>query len=124
MRGKVEQLTYDLFDAIPAGVGSQRGDLQLSERDFEGLLTDGVEWAVERGLATSEDLERIEENGRIAADPSQVSSRARSRGCAPLKPRARRSIRTNTSVERRWNRFDYHPLRGKRLHGRNDLGTR
>jgi tRNA-splicing ligase RtcB (3'-phosphate/5'-hydroxy nucleic acid ligase) len=80
VRGKLEVLTQRLFEAIPAGVGSSRKDLKLSDTDFDGLLADGVSWAVDRGLATDEDRDRIEENGRLQADPAQVSDRARKRG--------------------------------------------
>jgi len=44
------------------------------------MLTGGAAWAVEQGYGREEDLERIEEGGRMAgADPSQVSDRAKKR---------------------------------------------
>lgn len=81
LKGRLPALTDALFKAIPAGVGSRRKELVLDERDLEGVLKDGVEWAVQAGYATQEDLERIEERGRIeGADPSQISERAHKRG--------------------------------------------
>ena len=44
------------------------------------MLTGGARWAVERSYGTPEDLERIEEHGRMAgARPEQVSWRAKDR---------------------------------------------
>lgn len=44
------------------------------------MLTDGAHWAVRRGYGTSEDLERIEEGGRMPeARPEDVSDKAKER---------------------------------------------
>lgn len=81
VRPRLRELVETLFEAIPSGVGSTRPDLQLGERDLDELMEQGLGWALERGLATEEDLERVEERGRIAgARPDAVSHRARSRG--------------------------------------------
>ena len=83
-RGEVlrdmEELSQALYDAIPAGLG--RGSkLKLSESDLDGVLTRGAAWTLDRGLARPEDLDHIEEGGRMAgADPGAVSERARQRG--------------------------------------------
>jgi tRNA-splicing ligase RtcB (3'-phosphate/5'-hydroxy nucleic acid ligase) len=83
-RGEVlrdmERLSQALYEAIPAGLG--RGSkLKLSESDLDGVLTRGAAWTLDRGLARAEDLDHIEEGGRMAgADPGAVSERARQRG--------------------------------------------
>ncbi len=74
-----EQLADALSAQIPAGVGST-GAIRLSADDMTAMLRGGAQWAVERGWGTEEDLERIEERGRMAgADPTQVSDQAKRR---------------------------------------------
>jgi tRNA-splicing ligase RtcB (3'-phosphate/5'-hydroxy nucleic acid ligase) len=74
-----ERLADTLFRKIPAGVGST-GDISLSHKEMDAMLMGGAEWAVARGYGTTEDLKRIEENGRMAgARPDMVSDRAKRR---------------------------------------------
>src|SRR5262249_39423943 len=74
-----EQLADALFAEIPAGVGST-GAIRLSGADMSAMLRSGARWAVERGWGLEEDLERIEERGRMAgAEPAQVSEQAKRR---------------------------------------------
>ncbi|MGE5088549.1 MAG: RtcB family protein [Candidatus Levyibacteriota bacterium] len=72
-------LAETLFERIPAGVGST-GALRLSGDEMDAMLRGGASWAVAQGYGTPEDLERIEEHGRMAgADPRQVSEAAKRR---------------------------------------------
>jgi len=74
-----ERLADALFAEIPAGVGST-GAIRLSGADLSAMLRGGAQWAVERGWGWNEDLERIEEYGRVAgAEPAQVSEQAQRR---------------------------------------------
>jgi len=74
-----ERLADALFAEIPAGVGST-GAIRLSGVDMAAMLRGGARWAVERGWGLPEDLERIEEHGRMAgAEPAQVSEQAKRR---------------------------------------------
>ncbi len=74
-----EPLAEALFAHVPAGLGST-GHITLNEAEMDAMLEGGAQWAVERGWGRPEDLERIEERGRMAgADPAQVSARARER---------------------------------------------
>ena len=74
-----ERLANALFAEIPAGVGST-GAIRLSGEDMGAMLRGGAQWAVERGWGMEEDLERIEEHGRMAgADAAQVSGQAKRR---------------------------------------------
>jgi tRNA-splicing ligase RtcB len=85
IRAKLPDLVDRLFYAIPAGVGSKRPELRVAQDELDELMTEGLAWAVARGLATQHDREHVEENGRIAgADPSQVSERAKQRGFPQL----------------------------------------
>jgi tRNA-splicing ligase RtcB len=74
-----ESLAEELYYHIPAGVGST-GAIRLSGRDMDRMLRGGAAWAVEQGYGSAEDLEHIEENGRMAdADPAEVSDKAKKR---------------------------------------------
>jgi tRNA-splicing ligase RtcB len=68
-----------LFHQIPAGVGST-GAITLDAAEMDAMLSDGARWAVQRGWGEARDLERIEEDGRMAgARPECVSARAKER---------------------------------------------
>jgi tRNA-splicing ligase RtcB len=73
------ELADALYYRIPAGLGST-GHIRLTERELDRMLEGGARWALEQGYGEPEDLERIEEHGRMeGADPSQVSERAKRR---------------------------------------------
>jgi len=85
LKSRLPELTNALFEAIPAGVGSRRKELTLDRRELQGVLSDGLNWAQEKGYATANDVACVEERGRIeGADPSLVSDRARQRGLPQL----------------------------------------
>jgi tRNA-splicing ligase RtcB len=72
-------LADSFFRQIPAGVGSH-GAIALDAAEMDAMLSGGAHWAVERGWGESRDLERIEEQGRMAgARPDCVSDRAKER---------------------------------------------
>jgi tRNA-splicing ligase RtcB (3'-phosphate/5'-hydroxy nucleic acid ligase) len=74
-----KSLADSLYRQIPAGVGST-GAITLDAIEMDAMLTGGASWAVERGWGEVRDLERIEENGRMAgARPDRVSDRAKER---------------------------------------------
>ncbi len=84
LRKKLRSIVGSLFEAIPSGVGSE-SKLKLSIREEKKLLEFGVKWAVDRGIGSESDLERIEENGRLhSAEPDLVSRRALERGRAQI----------------------------------------
>ncbi len=73
-----------LFKYIPSGLGS-RGQIKVSHVELEKVLSDGVEWAIDRGYGWSEDATKCEEEGCMeSADPSKVSQTAKSRGTPQL----------------------------------------
>jgi len=77
---KLESTINALFRNIPSGVGS-KGKLKLKQRELKKALSGGARWAVEEGYGEKDDLEYIEENGRMPdADPDAVSERAYERG--------------------------------------------
>jgi len=77
---KRKETTHDIKRSVPSGVG-RRGDIHLNEKEVDQVLEKGVNWAVEKGYALPEDLERIEDSGSIqGADSSKVSAKAKGRG--------------------------------------------
>lgn len=77
--GKKEKLANQLFRDVPAGLGST-GDIELSVKEIDQTLVEGAEFAINRGYGFEEDLEYIEEEGRIkGADPENVSEKAKKR---------------------------------------------
>ena len=79
VKPKLKELVDLLFQRVPAGVGS-KGFVKLNRNTFREAITGGAEWAVKQGYGWEEDLERIEENGKMEGDASKVSSKAIERG--------------------------------------------
>jgi tRNA-splicing ligase RtcB len=85
IQAKIKGLVDALLTNIPTGVGSHRKDLRLDKGQQRKVLQKGAQWAVDRGYGRWEDLEHIEETGRMPyADPDLVSQRALERGQAQL----------------------------------------
>jgi len=83
VRPRLAALTTAIFKNVPSGLGSNRKDFRLSVHDLERLVTEGVNWAVKKGMARPEDVEHCEERGCMeGANPDKVSSRAKQRGLA------------------------------------------
>ncbi len=80
---KRKEILHSIFRAVPSGVGI--GGKKYSREDIIEVMKKGAEWAVENGMGTKEDLEHIEENGRMKnANPADVSQRAIARGLPQL----------------------------------------
>jgi len=80
VRPKLEPLLHELMRRVPQGTGP-RGALDVGERELARLVEQGAPYLEERGLATADDLEHIEEGGAMAgADVSAVSAKAMARG--------------------------------------------
>lgn len=78
------ELADELDNAIPKGVGSG-SRLRLSELELEQVLREGATSIIEKGLGQPEDVEHIEENGRLAgAEPGNVSQKSVQRGLNQL----------------------------------------
>jgi tRNA-splicing ligase RtcB len=79
LESKKEELANSLYEAIPAGLGSH-GDIKLTMEEMDDVCLKGAEFSVERGYGFQEDLEFIEENGKIGnAKPENVSDKAKQR---------------------------------------------
>jgi tRNA-splicing ligase RtcB len=81
---KLPQLLDRLFKYVPAGVGG-KGTVPLNKKEFEKVLTQGVDWCHANGFASDNDLDSIEQRGRLSpADPGEVSAKAMERGIDQL----------------------------------------
>jgi tRNA-splicing ligase RtcB len=76
----LKDLTSAIFQNCPSGVGG-KGAVQLSNQDLDAVLEQGSEWALAKGYARRDDLDRTENYGRIAgAHAGAVDARAKERG--------------------------------------------
>ncbi len=79
VRKNAKKLLNALYDTVPAGLGS-KGEITLNVSEIDDVLRGGAEWALEQGYGREEDLELIEENGKVdEADPENVSIKAKKR---------------------------------------------
>lgn len=84
VKDRIKTLVEAIYEFVPAGVGST-GDIVLGKKGLRKVLVEGAEWAVKAGYGLEEDLERIEDGGKIhPADPSHVSEEAFERGSDEL----------------------------------------
>ncbi|HLN45368.1 MAG TPA: RtcB family protein [Candidatus Sulfotelmatobacter sp.] len=85
LRPKLPQIAGTIFDNVPSGLGSSRKDFRVSNSDLDRLTVEGVQWAIKKGLGWPEDAEHCEEGGAMKnADPSKVSTTAKSRGLSQI----------------------------------------
>ncbi|MFQ5605686.1 MAG: RtcB family protein [bacterium] len=81
---RMRELVNALYQHVPTGVGS-KSQLRVSHAVEKKVLLQGAEWAIKNGYGSAEDLEYIEENGRMdGANPQVVSQKALERGRAQL----------------------------------------
>jgi len=75
----LQRLVDQVFNRVPAGVGSE-GLIKLSPGQIDEMLLGGAVWAINKGFGLKDDLEYIEEHGRVeGADPEHVSDTAKKR---------------------------------------------
>ena len=81
IRDKIPEIIDSFYRNIPSGVGSHRKDFKLPKDELKKVLVKGARWAVENGFGAQEDIQFIEDGGRIQnAMPDNVSDRAFERG--------------------------------------------
>jgi tRNA-splicing ligase RtcB len=79
IKPKIRELTDLLFKKVPSGMGST--STKITEGDLETILSSGVQWCLDRGMATKDDLRFTEENGNLKENsPGNVSPEAKKRG--------------------------------------------
>lgn len=80
----IESLAHQIYRDIPTGVG-RGGRHKLDKKELDRVLKDGLQWALKKGYAESEDVQHIESYGTLSnADPDNVSDHAKSRGADQL----------------------------------------
>jgi tRNA-splicing ligase RtcB len=81
VRPYLAALTNTIFRNVPSGLGSRRKDFRLNIHELEHLITEGLPWAIKKGMGRPEDAKHCEEKGCMeGANPDKVSSRAKQRG--------------------------------------------
>ncbi|MBW3535637.1 MAG: RtcB family protein, partial [Gemmatimonadetes bacterium] len=81
LRPRLSRLMDRLYERIPAGVGRGYDRFVLEPGAIRDVLERGAAWAVDEGMGTPDDLERIEDGGTVAgAEPGRVGERAVQRG--------------------------------------------
>jgi tRNA-splicing ligase RtcB len=81
---KRKQIIEEIYKNVPSGVG-KKSNYRLTNKEIDEVLSQGVEWAISRGLGNKEDLELCESRGKIeGADPKKISQKARGRGMNQL----------------------------------------
>ncbi|GAB6281433.1 MAG: RtcB family protein [Ignavibacterium sp.] len=85
VKNKIEKLVENLFNKIPTGVGAKGAIPKLSEKELKKLVTEGVNWTIEKGYGNAEDIEFTEEKGHLKnVNTDTISSRAFERGMAQV----------------------------------------
>lgn len=80
----IDSLIETIFRYVPSGLGS-KGRIRVSMSELDRAVSEGVEWAVKNGYGWPEDIEYCEERGCMeTADPTKVSSTAKSRGVGQI----------------------------------------
>jgi tRNA-splicing ligase RtcB len=81
---KLADLATALYRNCPSGVG-EKGSVPLSIEELDRVCREGARWALRKGYADRNDIDRTEEEGCLeGADPQQVSARAKERGRGQL----------------------------------------
>ncbi len=84
IKPQLRRLVKAIYDAVPVGVGAS-GAVKVGEKTLRKVCVEGAHWAVENGYGSKEDLERIEDTGKLSpANPDHVSSKAFERGIDEL----------------------------------------
>ncbi|MBM7558653.1 RtcB family protein [Marinitoga litoralis] len=80
----LDKLLKRIYNEIPVGVGS-RNNVKLSVKEMKNIIENGSYWAINNNYGTSDDLNNIEDSGKILhADYKCISSEAIKRGSDEL----------------------------------------
>ena len=85
VRPKLRDVVTQIYQSVPAGVGSQGAIRRLSKDEMRQIVRKGARWAIEQGYGHAGDTSHTEEYGCLEdADPDAVSARAYERGAAQV----------------------------------------
>jgi tRNA-splicing ligase RtcB len=65
IKPQLRRLVEAIYDAVPVGVGAS-GAVKVGEKTLRKVCVEGAHWAVENGYGSKEDLERIEDTGKLS----------------------------------------------------------
>ncbi len=75
----IRELTDELFRRVPSGMGST--STKVTTEDLEQILSGGLQWCLDKGFATKDDVRFTEENGHMKDNsPKHISESAKKRG--------------------------------------------
>ncbi|MBN2084864.1 MAG: RtcB family protein [Anaerolineales bacterium] len=81
---RLADLATALYRNCPSGVG-EKGSVPLTVDELDRVCREGARWALRKGYADRNDVDRTEEEGCLeGADTQQVSARAKERGRGQL----------------------------------------
>ncbi len=81
---KRKEIMKELGKAVPSGVGT-KSSFSFKQKEIDEVLQKGINWAIQKGFAEKNDLEKIENNGCIqGANAKDVSQKAKGRGMNQL----------------------------------------
>ncbi len=84
VRPKLKSLVDNLFERVPAGVGST-GFLKISKQEFRTIVQEGAKWCIEKGYGWDEDMKMSELNGKMeGADVEKISQKSVDRGYSQI----------------------------------------
>jgi len=80
---KRKDFLEEIYKKVPVGTG-RKGIIKINKDQLMEIMEQGARWAVDNGYGKHDDVERTEENGHLASDPSLISERAVERGVPQL----------------------------------------
>jgi tRNA-splicing ligase RtcB len=84
IKPQIKNLVDAMFQNVPSGLGS-KGKVHVNMSQLDKVLESGAHWAVECGYGWDEDLQYLEETGRMnGAEPSLISHKAKQRALPQL----------------------------------------
>ena len=76
---EIRKLTDELFRRVPSGMGST--STKVSQHDLEEILSGGLLWCLDKGIANRDDIRYTEEDGTMKDNsPDLISEAAKKRG--------------------------------------------
>ena len=121
VKPRLEALMTKLFQAVPAGVGSQ-GFVKLNRQTFQAVMRKGARWCVDQGYGWESDLMYTEEGGCLkGADPDCISEQAYQRGTSQLGTLGSGNHYLEVQVVHRDRIYDQHVAEQLGIHGRDQI---
>ena len=121
VKPRLEALMTKLFQAVPAGVGSQ-GFVKLNRQTFQAVMRKGARWCVDQGYGWESDLMYTEEGGCLkGADPACISEQAYQRGTSQLGTLGSGNHYLEVQVVHRDRIYDQHVAEQLGIHGHDQI---